>query len=56
MIEFLIIVSVATVCYVTFLSSLRRAKQNQQMFEEFIEKGRQRRIDLLYGRDPSDRD
>ena len=56
MIDFLIMCSISVVCYVTFVSSLRRAHENRKAFEDFIEKGRQRKIDLLYGRDVSDQD
>lgn len=54
MIDILILTFVSVACYIIFKSSLRKAHMNQKMYEEFLEKGRQRKIDILYGRDSSD--
>ena len=49
----LIFLSIVALTWFVLRSSLRKARDNQEMYQKFIEEGRQRRIDALYGRDPN---
>ena len=54
MIDFMLLTILPIICYFVFRASLRKAVMNQAEFEAYREKMRQRRIDILYGRDLDD--
>ena len=53
MIADIIFLAIVALSWVILRSSMHQARENQQTYEKFIEEGRQRRIDALYGRDPN---
>ena len=53
MIADILFLGIVALSWLVLRSSMHKARENQQMYEKFIEEGRQKRIDALYGRDPN---